>query len=96
MDISGTSTSSTTSNNNLIDLSLASTADKAVKTILPFFKELSEEKWWTDLLAAYINFEVKGPPKSVSSFLKISLVCSQLIYYSDSQITIVLVKSLYG
>jgi hypothetical protein len=65
MDISGTSSSSTTSENIV---SLANTADKAVKAILPFLKELSDEKWWTGLLAAWIDFEVKGPPKSVSSF----------------------------
>ena len=48
-----------------MDLALATTANKAVKAILPFLKELSKDDWWTDLLAAWINFEAKGPPKSV-------------------------------
>lgn len=70
MDISGSSHSSesTTSDNILMDLTLPDTADKALKTILPFLKELSDDKWWTGLLAAWINFEMRGPPKSVSSF----------------------------
>lgn len=62
------SPSSTTSDKILMDLALATTTDKAVKSIFPFLKELSDEKWWTGLLAAWIKFEVKGPPKSVSSF----------------------------
>src|ERR1700678_1213122 len=66
MDISGTSPSSSNSDN--MDLALATTADKAVKAIIPFLKELSDDKWWTALLAAGIKFEAKGPPKSVSSF----------------------------
>jgi hypothetical protein len=66
MDISGTSPSSSNSDN--MDLALATTADKAVKAIIPFLKELSNDKWWTALLAAWIKFEAKGPPKSVSSF----------------------------
>jgi len=45
---------------------LATTADKAVKAILPFLQELCNEDWWTGLLAAWINFEDEGPPKSVS------------------------------
>ena len=64
MDISNNSPSE----NILIDLALATTADKAVKTIVPFLRELSDEKWWTGLLAAWINFEARGPPKSVSFF----------------------------
>ena len=51
-----------------MDLALANTADKAVKAILPFLKELSNDDWWTRLIAAWIKFEVDGPPKSVSSF----------------------------
>jgi hypothetical protein len=47
---------------------LATTADKAVKAILPFLKELSDDQWWTALLAAWLNFEVEGPPKYVSPF----------------------------
>jgi hypothetical protein len=66
MDISGTSPLSSNSDN--MDLALATTADKAVKAIIPFLKELSDDKWWTALLAAWIKFEAKGPPKSVSSF----------------------------
>ena len=65
-NISGTSP---TPDNIVVDLALSSTADKAVKAILPFLKELSEADWWTGLLAAWINFEVKEPPKSVRSFL---------------------------
>lgn len=71
LNISSTSPgspSSTTHNNIVMDLALSTTADKAVKVILPFLKELSEAEWWTGLLAAWINFEVEGPPKSVSSF----------------------------
>jgi hypothetical protein len=51
-----------------MDLALATTADKAVKAILPFLKEISKDDWWTGLLAAWIDFEEKGPAKSVSSF----------------------------
>ena len=51
-----------------MDLALATTANKAVKAILPFLKELSKDDLWTDLLAAWINFEAKGPPKSVGLF----------------------------
>jgi hypothetical protein len=51
-----------------MDLVLATTVDKAVKAILPFLKELSKDEWWTDLLAAWFNFEAKGPPKSVGFF----------------------------
>jgi len=47
---------------------LATTADKAVKAILPYLKELSNDEWWTGLLEAWINFEVKAPPKTVSLF----------------------------
>ena len=68
MNISGTSPSSTTPNNIIMDVALSTTADKAVKAILPFLKELSNDEWWTGLLAAWINFEVEGPPKSVSFF----------------------------
>ena len=64
-NISGTSA---IPNSIVMDLALSATADKAVKAILPFLKELSEVEWWTGLLAAWINFEVKGPPKSASSF----------------------------
>jgi hypothetical protein len=67
MDISRNS-SSTTSDNILIDLPLATTADKAMKMIFPFLRKLSDEKWWTGLLAAWIKFEAIGPPKSVSFF----------------------------
>ena len=55
-----------------MNLTLAMTADKAVKAILPFLQELSNEQWWTDLLAAWINFEDKGPLKSVS--------CLKIVY----------------
>jgi hypothetical protein len=89
-NLSGTSPSSTT-----LDLALAITADKAVKAILPFLKELSDDEWWTRLLAAWIDFEVKGPSKSVSSF-HINLASSQLMYNSGFLITIVLEKLLYG
>lgn len=68
MNISGTSPSSTTPNNIVMDLALLTTVDKAVKVIFPFLKELSNDEWWTGLLAAWISFEVEGPPKSVSSF----------------------------
>jgi hypothetical protein len=68
MNESGTSSSSTTPNDIVMDLALSTSADKAVKAILPFLKELSEVEWWTGLLAAWIDFEVEGPPKSVSSF----------------------------
>jgi hypothetical protein len=81
-NISGTSLSSTTAdpintsvssiasdpNNIVIDLGLASTADKAVKAVFPFLNELSNDEWWTRLLAAWIHFEVAGPPKSVCFF----------------------------
>jgi ABC-type phosphate/phosphonate transport system substrate-binding protein len=63
---SGSSSSSTTSNNIVMDIVSSSSADKAVKAILPFLKELSEVDWWTGLLVAWIEFEVEGPPKSVS------------------------------
>ena len=68
--MSGTSKSpsSTTPNNIVMDLSFSTTADKAVKAVLPFLKELSDTEWWTGLLVAWINFEGDGPPKSVSSF----------------------------
>jgi len=56
--------SSTSPDTFAMNLALA-TADRAVKSIYPFFKELSEDEWWTDLLAAWIKFEAKGPPKSV-------------------------------
>jgi hypothetical protein len=65
---SGTSPSSTTLNNIVMDLALSTAADKAVKAVLPFLKDLSEAEWWTGLLAAWIGFEIEGPPKSVSSF----------------------------
>jgi len=67
MDKSGTSPVSTTSKNIAMDLILP-TADKAVKAILPFLEGLSKDKWWTVLLETWVNFEVKGAPKSVSSF----------------------------
>ena len=51
-----------------IALPVATKADKAVKAILPFLNELSNDEWWTRLLAAWIKFEVKGPPKVVSLF----------------------------
>jgi hypothetical protein len=57
---------STLPNKIVMDLTLASTADKAVKAILPFLKEVSNDEWWTCLLVAWIDFEVRGPPKSVS------------------------------
>jgi hypothetical protein len=66
-NMSGTSASSTP-DNIAMDLALATTADKAVKAIFPFLKELSNDDWWTGLLAAWISFEVEGPPKSVRSF----------------------------
>ena len=63
--ISGTLAPSTTPDNIELDLALETTANKAVKVILPFLKELSNEGWWNCLLESWINFEVKGPPKSV-------------------------------
>jgi hypothetical protein len=93
--ISGTSPSSTMQNNTIKDLALSTIADKSVKAIIPFLKELSEVEWWTCLLEAWINFESEGPPKSVSS-IYFNLICSQLLYYSDCQLTIALVKLLYG
>lgn len=78
------------------DLALVTTADKAVKAILPFLKEISKDGWWTGLLAAWIDFEDKGPAKYVSSFLIYLVLWSQLIYYSDCQLTIAMVKLLYG
>ena len=51
-----------------MDLALPPTVDKDMKAIHPFLKGLSEVDWWTGLLAAWINFEAEGPPKSVSSF----------------------------
>lgn len=51
-----------------MDLVFATIADKAVKAILPFLKELSNDEWWNRLLESWINFEVKGPPKSVNFF----------------------------
>src|ERR1700734_3909883 len=95
-NISDTSPPSTTPNNIVMDPALSTTADKAVKAIFPFLRELSEIKWWTDLLAAWINFEVEGPPKSASFFYILILICSQLVNYSDYQLTIALVKWLYG
>ena len=68
IDISGTLPPFTTSENIAMDLILATSADKAVKAILPFLKELSNDKWWTALLEAWVKFEAKGPPKLVSSF----------------------------
>jgi hypothetical protein len=79
-----------------MDLVFTTTADKAVKAILPFLKELSKEEWWNRLLDSWINFEVKGPPKSVILFYFILFSCSHLSYYSDSQLTIALVRWLYG
>jgi hypothetical protein len=67
-NISGTSAPSITPDNIPMDLDLATTADKAVKAILPFLKEVSNDEWWNRLLASWINFEVKGPPKSVIFF----------------------------
>lgn len=67
-NVSGTPPSSTTPDNIAMDIALETTADKAVKAILPFLKELSSEEWWNRLLASWINFEVKGPPKSVNFF----------------------------
>ena len=67
-NISGTSPSSATPNDIVIDLSLSTTADKAVRAILPFLKEVSETDWWTGLLAAWMSFEAEGPLKLVSSF----------------------------
>jgi hypothetical protein len=66
--ISHTTPSSTTPTNTIMDLALSPTVDKAVKAIHPFLKELSGVEWWTGLLAAWIDFEAEGPPKSVSSF----------------------------
>ena len=63
---SGSSSPSTTSNDIAMDNVSSSSADKAVKAILPFLKELSKVEWWTGLLAVWIEFEVEGPPKSVS------------------------------
>ena len=91
-NVSGTSPSSSTPN---LDLALVMTADKAVKAILPFLKELSKDRWWTDLLAAWINFEAKGPPKLVCFFYIFSCYVLKY-YYSDSLIAIVLVRFLYG
>jgi hypothetical protein len=70
MNTSGTPPpASTTLENIEIDHILATSADKAVKAILPFLKELSNDKWWTVLIEAWVKFEVKGPPKLVSSYL---------------------------
>jgi len=66
-NISGSTSAPTTPNNIAMDLALATTADKAVKAILPFLKELSNDDWWTRLIAAWIKFEADGPPKLVSS-----------------------------
>ena len=68
MVVSGILPSSSTPNKIEMDHILASTADKAVKAILPFLKDLSNDEWWTGLLEAWIDFEVKGPSKSVSYF----------------------------
>ena len=71
---------STPPNKIVMDLTLASTADKAVKAILPFLKEVSIDEWWTGLLVAWIDFEVKGPPKSVSClYIYTYLIFSQII-----------------
>ena len=68
-NVSGTSPSTTLNNIEMdIALQVATTADKAVKAILPFLNELSNDEWWTHLLAAWIKFEVEGPPKVVSLF----------------------------
>jgi hypothetical protein len=81
----------------VIDLALGTTADKAVKAILPFFKELSNDERWIGLLSAWIKFEDGGPPKSVSFFyIDFYLVYFSTYIFSDCQLTIVLVKLLYG
>ena len=69
---------STTSNDIPMDVILANPADKAVKSILPFLKELSSDLWWTDLLEVWIDFENKGPPKSVSFFFFIIIYIHKL------------------
>jgi hypothetical protein len=56
-----------------MEFALATPADKAVKAILPFLKALSNDEWWTGLLAAWIKFEGEGPPKSVGSFYMLNL-----------------------
>jgi hypothetical protein len=68
-DLANISSATSPSSNMVMDLVLGTTADKAVKSVLPFLKELSNDDWWTGLLAAWIGFEVSGPPKSVSTFL---------------------------
>jgi hypothetical protein len=45
----------------------ATMADKAVVAILPFLKEISSDKSWTELISNWINFEVENPPKAVSA-----------------------------
>jgi hypothetical protein len=45
----------------------ATMADKAVVAILPFLKEISNDKCWTDLISNWIHFEVENPPKAVSA-----------------------------
>jgi len=62
-NISSSSSAPTTPDKIPMDLTLTTTADKAVKAILPFLKELSNDDWWTRLIAAWIKFEVDGPPK---------------------------------
>ena len=62
VNISASGTSpppSTTSDNISMDVILANPADKAVKAILPFLKELSSDLWWTDLLEVWIDLKTK-------------------------------------
>lgn len=64
---------------------LATTADKAVKAILPFLQELSDEEWWTDLLAAWITFEDQGPLKSVSCHKLLFDMFSHLLFSATAK-----------
>ena len=78
-DVSGTPPPSTTLDNITKEIALETTTDKAVKAILPFLKELSNNEWWNLLLASWISFEAKGPPKLVNLFYK--LISKVLIFH---------------
>ena len=70
-DVSGSPPPFTTLNNITKEIALETTTDKDVKAILPFLKELSNDEWWNQLLASWISFEAKGPPKLVNLFYKL-------------------------
>lgn len=91
------SSATSPSSKMVVDLALGTTADKAVKAILPFLKEVSNDEWWSALLSAWIDFEERGPPKSVSFFyIDCYLVYFSTYIFSDCQLIIVQVKLLYG